>query len=63
MAATLAWALALSTPLLILLFLMCFLVWMGQGRYDNRFTRFCDAMLVPAGVLVVISVVLTLRYF
>ena len=51
------------TPLVVLVFLMSFLVWLGQGRYDNRFTRFCDAAMVPSGLTAVALVLITLIFF
>lgn len=55
--------LVILTPLAILLFLTCFLVWIGQGRYDNRFTRFCEQAMVPSGLGAVVMILVSLRYF
>ncbi len=52
-----------TTPLAIIVFLMSFLVTMGKGRWDTRFTRFCDRAMVPAGLLSVLLILVTLRFF
>lgn len=51
------------TPLLILGFLTCFLVWMGKGRRDNGFTRFCERAMAPFGIGAIVLVLATLRWF
>ena len=63
MAVVFAWILVIGTPLSILSFLTCFLVWMGQGRHDTRFTRLCDRMMVPSGIAGIVCMLLTLRFF
>lgn len=63
MAVAFAWLLLVGTPLAILSFLVCFLVWMGQGRHDTWFTRACDRLMVPSGIAVFVCLFLTLRYF
>ena len=63
MAAILAWLLAIGTPLSILVFLTCFLVWMGQGTHDTRLTRLCSRLMVPAGLATMVCLISTLRYF
>ncbi|TFL20232.1 hypothetical protein [Jannaschia formosa] len=62
-ATTLAWALYVVTPLAVLFFLTVFLVSMGRGSHSGRFVRFCDRAQLPALVLVVTCVILTVRYF
>ena len=58
-----ALALIALTPLVVLLFLTSFLVWMGQGTRSNRFTRFCDAAVVPSGLAALALVLCTLIFF
>ena len=60
---SMALALIGLTPVVVLVFLTSFLVWLGQGRYDNRFTRFCDAAVLPSGLTAVLLVLVTLIFF
>ncbi|QFU08346.1 hypothetical protein PARPLA_02945 [Rhodobacteraceae bacterium THAF1] len=60
---TVARALIAFTPLVVLLFLTSFLVWLGQGTRSNRFTRFCDAAMVPSGLTALALVLATLIFF
>lgn len=50
-------------PLALLLFLVCFCVWFVQGKYDNGFTRFCHAMMIPSGGFALVLIFISLRYF
>ena len=60
---SIALALIALTPVVVLLFLTSFLVWLGQGTRSNRFTRFCDAAMVPSGLAALSLVLITLIFF